>query len=237
MTGRRTLLAAGMSVALVLGGAAAAHASPERPAAAKGCSNTATVPAGARTAPISDIDQDGRDDTQFFGASDGHSVYGVRTAAGGVYTVADTLKGTGVHSGFTAYLEGSGVVSVIDDGRTAKLYAFRSCRFVQPQHATGGAYTFALGARSTTGTGVACNDQNGGPILVRATAKHRSNGRYDIVWAVVRVSDDGRTAFRQGGTGSSSVRWSNLKASDSRVRDARGSFCKGTVDKVEARID
>jgi hypothetical protein len=235
MSARRALLTAGVAIALVMSGGAVAHADPA--ASGRGCTNTATMPVGAVTGPISDIDQDGRQDTQFYGARNGRSVYGVRTAAGGVYSITDTLRGLRVHSGFTAYLLGSGFVSVIDDQETAKLYAFRSCGFVQPQHAAGGAYTFALGAKSTTGTGVACNDQNGGPILMRATAKKRTNGRYDIIWAVVRVSEDGRIASRQTGAGSTGVRWSNLKASDVRVKDARASRCTGVVKKVEASTE
>lgn len=227
-----------LAIALVMTGGVAAHAdSGARVASGPGCTNAARMPVGAVTGPISDVDQDGRADTQFYGAGDGRYVYGIRTAAGGVYTITDTLRGLRVHSGFTAYLDGSGVVSVIDDTETAKLYAFRDCRFVQPQHTTGGAYTFTLGATSTTGTGIACNDQNGGPILERATAKKRANGRYDIVWSVVRVSEDGKTAYRQGGLGSTGVRWSNLEASDTRVKDARASRCIGVVKKVTASTE
>ena len=238
MSTRRTLLTSALTVALLMTGGAAAHADSTASAASgPGCTNTAKMPVGAVTGPISDVDQDGRADTQFYGAGNGRYVYGIRTAAGGVYTITDTLRGLQAHSGFTAYLLGSGVVSVIDDKETAKLYAFRNCRFVQPQHKTGGAYTFALGAKSTSGTGIACNDQNGGPILERATAKKRANGRYDILWSTVRVSDDGKTAYRQTGTGSTDVRWSNLKASDTRVRDARASHCIGVVKKVTASTE
>lgn len=241
MTIRKTLLISAVTVAMTLSGAVAAHAATgsgsTSSASTKGCVNSASMPKGAVTGPIGDVDQDGRADTQFYGARDGRYVYGIRTAAGGVYSITDTLRGLRVHSGFTAYLDGSGVVSVIDDQETAKLYAFRSCRFVQPQHKTGGAYTFALGAKSTTGTGVACNDQNGGPILMRATAKQRTNGRYDVVWSVLRVSADGRTVYRQGGVGSTGTRWSNLKASDPRVKDARASRCTGVVQKISASTE
>lgn len=238
MSTRRTLTTSALTVALLVTGGVAAHAdSTASVASGPGCTNTATMPAGAVTGPISDVDQDGRSDTQFYGAIGGRSVYGIRTSAGGVYTIRDTLRGLRTHSGFTAYLLGDGFVSVIDDKETAELYAFRDCRFVQPQHKTGGAYTFALGAKSTSGTGIACNDLNGGPILERATAKKRANGRYDIVWSTVQVSEDGKTAYRQAGVGSSLVRWSDLKASDVRVRDARASHCLGVVKKVTARTD
>jgi hypothetical protein len=238
MSARTTLLTSALAIALVMTGGVAAQAdSGAAVATGTGCTNTATIPVGAVTGPISDVDQDGRPDTQFYGAGDGRYIYGIRTSAGGVYAITDPLRGLRPHSGFTAYLDGSGFVSVIDDTETAKLYAFRDCRFVQPQHKTGGAYTFTLGAKSTTGTGIACNDQNGGPILMRSTAKKRANGRYDIVWSVIRVSEDGRTAYRQGGSGSTDVRWSNLKASDTRVRDARASHCLGVVKKVTASTE
>jgi hypothetical protein len=227
--------AALMLLTISTGPARAAVGSTAAPAAAHGCTNTVKMPEHATTSKLvdTDVDGDGRADIQFYGQKGGHLVYGVKTGAGGVYTVRDTLEGGQTHSGWTVATDGDGVISVIDDMRTAKLYAFVGCRFVQPQHKTGGAYDFTLGGTSKAGTGIACNDQNGGVFLERSTAKKRSNGRYDVVRSIVRVSSDGRTAYRQTGSGSTEVRWSNLKGSDKRVQQARGSFCND-VPKVAA---
>lgn len=198
----------------------------------KGCVNTAKVPAGAVIGRTEDVDLDGLADTQFSGARNGRLLYGIRTAAGGVYTVTDPLKGLGVHSGWTVNTDSAGgTITVIDDQRTAKLYGFRGCRFIATQHRNGGAYEFAIGRTAKPGTGVACNDRNGGILLMRATAKQRSNGRYDIIWTQVRVSADGRTAVQDAS--STGVRWANLRASDPRVAQARGSNCFAAL-KVEA---
>ena len=224
------LLAIGAAPATAAGGGAGA------PAAAHGCTNSVKMPKHATTSKLvdTDVDGDGRSDIQFYGQQDGHLVYGLKTGAGGVFTVRDTLRGARAHSGWTVATDGDGVISVIDDTQTAKLYAFEDCRFVQPQHKAGGAYDFALGGTSKAGTGVACNDLNGGVFLERSTARKRSNGRYDVVRSIVRISDDGRLAYRQPGPDSTTVRWSNLKSSDRRVQEARGSFCND-VPKVAAK--
>jgi hypothetical protein len=203
--------------------------------AGNACVNTAKVPAGAVIGATEDVDQDGLADTQFYGARDGRYVYGIRTAAGGVYTITDPLRGFRVHGGWTVNTDSAGgTITVIDDQRTAKLYNFRGCRFIATQHRNGEAYEFAIGSAAKPGTGVACNDQNGGILPMRATAKKRSNGRYDIVWTLIRVSADGRTAVQDAA--STGVRWANLKASDPRVAQAKGSFCFAAL-KVEASTE
>lgn len=103
MSTRRTLLTSALTVALLMTGGVAAHAgSTASVASGPGCTNAAKMPVGAVTGPISDVDQDGRADTQFYGAGNGRYVYGIRTAADGVYTITDTLRGLQAHSGFTA---------------------------------------------------------------------------------------------------------------------------------------
>ncbi|MFD1721872.1 hypothetical protein [Amnibacterium endophyticum] len=242
---RTTVGACGAALLLVTGLAAPAWAAPgsaAAPAAAQGCTNKGTVPKHARTVDIGDVDHDGKDDTAFYAAipgtsdADGHYDYGIHTAAGGVIKVRDRMTGMNVHGGWFSGTDGMGFVAVIDDTETATLYAFRGCRLIQPQHVGGGAYVMKIGARAKGATGVACNDQNGGVLLERATARKRSNGNYDIVRTVIDVSADGRTAKRQGGKGSTEVRWSNLKPSDPRVQQARGSHCND-VPKVDARLD
>jgi len=220
----------------------AAPVSAAAPAASKGCTNAGSVPKSARTVPIGDVDGDGRDDTAFYAAvpgttdAQGHYDYGIHTAAGGVIKVRDRMKGINVHSGWFSGTDGMGFVAVIDDTETATLYAFRGCRLIQPQHVGGGAYLMKIGNRASGATGVACNDLNGGVLLERATARKRSNGNYDIVRTIITVSADGKTAKQQSGSGSTTVRWSNLKPSDKRVKQARANYCND-VPKADARLD
>ncbi|RIX30210.1 DUF4232 domain-containing protein [Amnibacterium setariae] len=201
----------------------------------RGCVNSRTVPAGAVVGATVDVDRDGLQDTQFTAAVGDRRVYGVRTGAGGVVTVTDPLRGVGVHGGWTANLDSAGgTITVLDDQRTARLYAFRGCRFVATTHRDGGAYAFTIGARTGSGTGVACNDRNGGTLLVRAGLRARSGGRFDVSWTLVDVSADGRTAVQR--KDSKEVRWAGLKASDPRVAQARASSCDALL-RVEARQD
>lgn len=235
----------GATALLVAGLVSPAWAAPRAAGteqASKGCTNSGTVPKGARTVDIGDVDHDGKADTAFYAAvpgttdAQGHYDYGVHTAAGGVIKVRDRMTGDRVHSGWFSGTDGMGFVAVIDDTETATLYAFRGCKLIQPHHVGGGPYVMKIGRTAKPGTGVACNDQNGGVLLERATARKRSNGNYDIVRTIIDVSADGRTARQQSGPGSTEVRWSNLKPSDIRVQQARGSYCND-VPKVDARTD
>ena len=196
-------------------------ASSSSSASAAGCSNgTTTIPAGSDTAQIGDVDGDGLPDTEFHASE--APVYGIRTAAGGVYPVQDGLAGPATHSGWTAGLDASpGFVTVLDDGRGANLFVFSDCRWVRTKGVDGKGYSFGLNGFSTAGTGVACNDRNGGVLLEGVLAVKRSNGRYDIRWTQIDVSSDGTLARN----GSTETRWTDLAASDARVRTANESRC------------
>jgi hypothetical protein len=188
---------------------------------ATGCSNgSTTIPAGSSVAQIGDVDGDGRPDTEFF--SSDPIEYGIRTAAGGVYPTRDGLAGPATHSGWTAGLDASpGFVTVLDDGRSANLFVFEDCGWVRTKGVDGRGYSFGLNGFSDAGTGVACNDRNGGVLLEGALAVKRANGRYDIRWTQIDVSSDGRLATN----GATETRWSDLAASDPRVRQANESRC------------
>ena len=198
-------------------------------ASAAGCpANSVTVPSDAMTAVIGDVDDDGRADTEFSEESSKGDFYGIRTASGAVVKLPYNLAGPGVHSGWTAGLDASpGTVTVVDDGRTAALYAFLGCKFVTTYGVDGKPFTFGLNGFYTAGTGVACNDRNGGVLLEGVLATKRSNGRYDIKWTQINITPDGRKAT----VGTSETRWSNLAASDPRVSDSMRSLC-GTVPIV-----
>jgi hypothetical protein len=190
-------------------------------AGSAGCSNgTTAIPANASVARIGDIDGDGRPDTEYYAQE--APQYGIRTAAGGVYPVQDQLAGPATHSGWTAGLDASpGFVTVLSDGRSANLLVFQDCRWIRTRGVDGKGYTFGLNGFSDAGTGVACNDRNGGVLLEGVLAVKRPNGRYDIRWTQIDVSGDG-TLARNGTT---ETRWSDLAATDARVLAANESRC------------
>jgi hypothetical protein len=195
---------------------------------AGGCpANHVRVPAGATTASVGDLDGDQRSDTAFYSEA-GPFEYGIRTASGATIVLRDDLAGPGAHSGWSAKLDGPAIVAtVLDDGRTATLHAFVNCAFVTTKGPDGSPYRFALNGFGTAGTGVACNDRNGGTLIEGALAVKRSGGRYDIRWTLVRLSADGTKATN----GETETRYSGLAASDARVKQAMGSRC-GSAPKV-----
>lgn len=195
---------------------------------AGGCpANGVPVPSGATTASIGDVDGDQRSDTAFYSEA-GPFEYGIHTASGATIVLRDDLAGPGVHSGWSAKLDGPAIVAtVLDDGRSASLHAFVGCRFVTTKGPDGSPYRFALNGFGTAGTGVACNDRNGGTLIEGALAVKRSDGRYDIRWTQIDLSADGTRATN----GTTETRWSGLAASDPRVGQAMGSHC-GSLPKV-----
>ncbi len=194
-----------------------------------GCTNRTAMPATSDTAVIGDIDGDGRPDTEFYStAATGQGEFGIHTGAGGVYPVQDGLAGPATHSGWTAGLDASpGYVTVLDDDRSANLFVFTHCAWVRTKGVDGKPYVFGLAGFYSAGTGVACNDRNGGVLLEGVLANRRANGRYDIEWTQIDVSGDGRTAVN----GATETRWSDLPATDARVQSAMESHC-GTAPKV-----
>lgn len=195
---------------------------------AGGCpANGVPVPSGATTASIGDVDGDQRSDTAFYSEA-GPFEYGIHTASGATIVLRDDLAGPGVHSGWSAKLDGPAIVAtVLDDGRSASLHAFVGCRFVTTKGPDGSPYRFALNGFGTAGTGVACNDRNRGTLIEGALAVKRSDGRYDIRWTQIDLSADGTRATN----GTTETRWSGLAASDPRVKQAMGSHC-GSLPKV-----
>jgi hypothetical protein len=195
------------------------------PAGTAGCDNgRTTIPAGARTVRVNDIDGDGRQDTAFFTTSKPWE-FGFATAAGGVYTTPDRQTPTGRHSAWTVGTDGfPGRAIVVDDGLGAVLLTFQHCGFAPLTAKDGSALSIAIGARSAAGdatTGVACNDRNGGVLIEAAQARLRSDGRYDIAWSTLEP-----IGTPTGATFSApEVRYRGLPATDVRVQQARTSIC------------
>lgn len=228
MNKRTRLVSAAIAGLVLLGGAigATAPAIAATTTKAAGCSNGRTaIPTGSATRRIGDVDGDGRADTEFLTAKRPYR-YGIRTAAGGVYTISDVLAGPGRHRAWEVGTDGQGRAIVIDDGVNATLQEFRGCRIVRKLNRDGQPFLLGLAGSGGPNTGVACNDLNGGILINASRAVRRSDGRYDIKWTTVQLAE--------GGTGPDTVmldpsqtltRWHGLSATSTRVAQARTSHC------------
>lgn len=188
--------------------------------AATGCApNSEAMPSGAMSAEIGDIDGDGKPDTEWYAETPSFA-YGVTTASGATFVIPDTMAGPGRHSGWAATgLENDQVLTVVDDGRGAQLYAFVKCAFVTPMGADGKAYTFDMENLRGNGTGVWCT----GGELDGVQALLATDGTYTITVTPILVSADGKTA-----TNGETSQLSAVPADDPRVADAQRSTCGET---------
>lgn len=231
---RRSMIAAAAGLALLGGGlATAVPAVAGTAAASAGCSNGRTaIPAGSSTRRIGDFDGDGKRDTEFLTATKPYR-YGIRTAAGGVYTIADVLAGPGRHRAWAVPTDGQGRVIVIDDGVNATLQQFRGCRIVRQVDRDGQPFLLGMTGSGGPNTGVACNDQNGGVLVMASRAVRRGDGRYDVVWttvqSVISTADPDDVMLDT----TSDTRWRNLPATSRRVREARTSHCWAAPETVQ----
>ncbi|WEO78263.1 hypothetical protein BJQ94_04280 [Cryobacterium sp. SO2] len=189
-----------------------------------GCpANSGTVPDGAVTAEIADIDGDGENDTEWYSEATVPFEYGITTASGATITLADGLAGPNSHSGWTAQLHNGVVVTVLDDGRGADLYAFVECAFVTPIGVDARPYAFDMQNLRGYGTGVGCLEVEGGLELNGLQVTENRDGSYALMATGITVSDDGLTAMN-GYTAVAAA----LAADDRRVVEARTSSCADT---------
>jgi hypothetical protein len=192
-----------------------------------GCpANGVAIPAGATVSAIEDVDGDGLADTQFF-QENPEFAYGISTASGATYLLKDSLAGPNAHSGWSAPLENGLVVTVLDDGRAARLYPFINCAFVATTTADGSDLDLYLRGFGDAGTGVECTAGNGGRWLSYVQATRLDTGRFTITGMSIDVSRDGATAS----FGYSSEIATDIAADDPRVDVAMRSSC-GDVPKV-----
>lgn len=198
--------------------AASAPADPE------GCPATGkSVPDGAVTAEIADVDGDGEDDLEWYSEATVPFVYGITTASGATMTLTDTLAGPNTHSGWTARLHNDVVVTVLDDGRGAVLYALVDCAFVTPIGVDARPYAFDMQNLRGFGTGVGCLEVEGGLELNGLQITENRDYSYSLMSTGITVSTDGLTAMN----GYTAVE-SALAADDRRVALARTSSCADT---------
>lgn len=192
-------------------------------AAGPGCpAGGGPIPAASMTATIADVDGDGRPDTEFYTQTPPFE-YGIHTASGATIALPDRLAGPNAHSGWTSVRENA-VVTVVDDGRTAKLHAFLDCSFVTTTDANGTPYTFALNGFGDYGTGVECTNENGGALLAGVLAARQPDGSYTITGTVIALLDRGRVAQN----GATFPIGSGLAQNDPQVRLAMRSTCGST---------
>lgn len=166
-----------------------------------GCpANGHTLPAGARTTTIADVDGDHRRDRLIL--DDAHGRVGILTASGHLaLTRAVTGAGPGVHSVAASYLS-DGITAVLgDDGRTAELAYYVNCGFVQPRGVNHRPYAFALygwgafgnNAAHLYNAGVRCTAVRGGHTLYGVDLV-KTASLFRIRTTVVYTGDRGRTA-------------------------------------------
>jgi hypothetical protein len=229
----RLALAGVVGLALI-GGTLAAALPATAATTAAGCANgRTTIPKGASTRRIGDVDGDGRADTEFLTAKRPYQ-YGIRTAAGGVYTIPDVLAGPGRHRAWQVASDGQGQAIVIDDGVNATLQEFRDCKIVRKLNRDGQPFLLGLAGSGGPNTGVACNDLNGGILVLASRAVRRSNGHYDVVWTPVQPVQGAK-----GGTtvmldpSESFTRWRDLPAGSTRVKQAGTSHCWAAPNVVQ----
>jgi hypothetical protein len=210
------------------GPAGSADAAPEStadPAAAEpeGCpATTASMPAGAVSAEIADVDGDGENDTEWYDEASSPFTFGISTASGATITLADDLAGPGRHNGWTAALHNGVVVSVLDDSRRATLHAFVDCEFVTPIGVDARPYTFDMQNTHNNGTGVGCLDVEGGLELNGLQVTQNRDDSFALLATGITVSTDGLTAIN-GYTAVSA----SLPEDDPRVAEAQTSSCGG----------
>lgn len=187
----------------------------------KGCSpNGVSIPAGADTAPIRDVDETDSDATEFSSETPRFE-FGVHTTSGATIVLPDDLAGPATHSGWMTRLP-LAVVAVLDDGREATLHAFVDCRFVQTEGVDGKPYSFALNGFGTAGTGVGCASYADGTTkLLGLNAVRLPTGRYRIDSTEVQVSTDGRTATN----GATTKGTTTYAAGNAQVQQANSSTC------------
>jgi spore germination protein GerM len=141
-------------------------------------SGSTTVPEGAVSRQVVDVDGDGVPDTMWIQtAADGTVRAGIIGSTGAAAERLFDSASPVSRSIMVVDVDGRGPVEVLaDDGRAVQLWQFRDCQLVDVLNVQGQPYTFSLGF-TDVGDGVDCIDVGGTQQLVG----------YDV------VSDDGTT--------------------------------------------
>jgi hypothetical protein len=205
--------------------ASTAVPTPEETVEPQGCPTTReSMPDGAVTAKIGDVDGDGENDVHWYSEATVPFTYGITTASGATITLDDPLPGPNTHSGWTAQLHNGVVVTVLDDGRGAVLHALVDCEFVTPIGVDARPYTFDMQNLRGFGTGVGCLEVEDGLELNGLQVTENRGNTYSLQSTGITVSTDGLTAMN----GYTAVE-SSLDADDPRLARAHTSSCADTA--------
>jgi hypothetical protein len=122
---------------------------------------------GAGVGQIVDVDGDARPDTGWLAVhDDGSRELGVATEAGGGDLVPMDSPSPNVLTLLAVDADEEPPVELfVSDGRTVELWAFADCQLAPVTNPEGAPYLFDLGVRGT-GTGIGCQDAEGGRQLV-----------------------------------------------------------------------
>ncbi|MCU1407145.1 MAG: hypothetical protein JWQ43_3448 [Glaciihabitans sp.] len=151
------------------------------------------MPAAATTAQIADIDGDGLADTEWMSESPEFR-YGITTASGATFSLRDELAGPASHNGWTVTLNNGAIATVLDDGRTAQLYAVVQCSFTTPAGVNAQPYEFDMQNLRGNGTGVGCRIIDGGVWLGGYQIATAADGTRTVTFTEVRLAPDGSSA-------------------------------------------
>ena len=175
------------------------------------------MPAGAVSHATIDVDGDGRPDTEWISLTPVLQ-FGVTTAYGATYAFPLSTASPAPREGFIAKL-GNRVVAMVDDNRSAYVYFFVNCGWVQPKNPQNHPYLFDFRGYSGNGSGVGCSNGS----LVGWQVKPTSTG-YTVTQTVINLNADGSEASN----GATSTVVANASSSDPRVTVAQEISC-GTV--------
>jgi hypothetical protein len=165
-------------------------------AAAVGCTGHETVPAGADTKTVEDVDGDGKLDTAYMLARDaGAPTFGIVTKAGGGDSIEfDSASGANVRKGLVVNADKRGATEILlDDNRSVGLYAFVDCAIKEVENPQGEHYTFDLGFAGT-GVGIGCIDADGDGKRDLVGLNNTDDGDTTVGWTRTIVAVDGTTA-------------------------------------------
>ncbi len=125
-----------------------------------------SIPAGAATGTVVDVDGDGQQDTGWIVQDGGTVTVGVATSAGGGARREFDSASPVMRSVLVVDVDQDAPVEILaDDGRSVQLWEFAGCDIVDVRNAQGDPYVFSLGF-TDVGTGVGCVDSGGHQQLV-----------------------------------------------------------------------
>jgi hypothetical protein len=102
-----------------------------------------------------DVDGDGKADTEWITTTP-LLEFGVTTASGATYAFPLPTASPASREGFIARLNYHRIVAIVDDGRSAYVYFFVNCGWVETKHSNGTQYALDFDDFSGTGSGVGC---------------------------------------------------------------------------------